>query len=160
MFSSEIARMRKLGIQGVSSRAGCSVVYPLTNYFYLLLSHSTFSLSLCVYVCTVFHSLVSCHELVFTFISITTLTLRNIPNLLLWNNHTMHQWGGKIDAFPNTQPLNGSGLGAYDVERSLSAYEFRKSDRRCPLVRLLISLALSFKRCIWADNRGKTWGVL
>lgn len=114
-------------------------------YYFLTL---LFSLSLCVYVCTMFHSLVTCHELVFTFISINAPTLRNIPNLLLWNNHTMLQWRGKIDAFPNTQPLNGSGLGAYDVERSLSAYEFRKSDRRCPLVRLLIFLALSFKRGI------------
>lgn len=67
----------------------------------------------------------------------------------------MHQWGGKIDAFPNTQSLNGSGLGAYDVERSLSAYEFRKSDRRCPLVRLLISLALSFRNVFGLITEGK-----
>lgn len=71
----------------------------------------------------------------------------------------MDERGEKIDAFPSTQPLNGSSLWAYDVERSLSVYEFRKSHRRCPLVRLLIILALSFLKGGWADTEEKC-GVL
>lgn len=102
MFSSEIARMRKLGVQGVSSRVLDVPLYILLLiifiYYFLTL---LFSLSLCVYVCTAFRSLVSCHELAFTIISVNGPTLRDIPNLLLWNNHTMHRWR-KIDAFPNT----------------------------------------------------------
>lgn len=55
MFSSEITRMRKLGVQGVSSHAqGSSVCYLADKFIPYTLS--LLALALCVYVCVVLSS--------------------------------------------------------------------------------------------------------
>lgn len=65
MFSSEIARMRKLGVQGVSSHTKV-LVYVILLIGLTLTRTLTHSLarSLCVYVCAAFSPL-SCHRHVF-----------------------------------------------------------------------------------------------